>query len=234
MLVLSINLLGDWLRDALNPQAAMTRPPLLEVQNLRVEFPTRRGTLVAVDDVSLRHRAGRGARRRRRIGRGQVAHRARRSSACSSRRAASPAARSGSRAGASTTCRPRQMRTIRGRRDRRDLPGSADLAQSALHDRPAARRDDPHAPAAVAARSARSARDRAARRSRHPGARAAHRPLPAPVLRRHAPARGDRARALRRTRSSSSPTSRPRRSTSRSRRRSSSCSSGCAASTAPR
>ena len=27
--------------------------PLLEVRNLRVEFPTRRGTLVAVDDVSF-------------------------------------------------------------------------------------------------------------------------------------------------------------------------------------
>jgi peptide/nickel transport system ATP-binding protein len=35
----------------------MTRPPanrpLLDVRNLRVEFPTRRGTLVAVDDVSF-------------------------------------------------------------------------------------------------------------------------------------------------------------------------------------
>ncbi len=29
------------------------RRPLLEVENLRVEFPTRRGTLVAVDDVSF-------------------------------------------------------------------------------------------------------------------------------------------------------------------------------------
>ena len=29
------------------------RAPLLEVRNLRVEFPTRRGTLVAVDDVSF-------------------------------------------------------------------------------------------------------------------------------------------------------------------------------------
>jgi peptide/nickel transport system ATP-binding protein len=29
------------------------QPPLLEVKNLRVEFPTRRGTLVAVDDVSF-------------------------------------------------------------------------------------------------------------------------------------------------------------------------------------
>ncbi len=27
--------------------------PLLDVRNLRVEFPTRRGTLVAVDDISL-------------------------------------------------------------------------------------------------------------------------------------------------------------------------------------
>jgi peptide/nickel transport system ATP-binding protein len=33
--------------------AAETAGPLLEVRNLRVEFPTRRGTLVAVDDVSF-------------------------------------------------------------------------------------------------------------------------------------------------------------------------------------
>ena len=31
----------------------MGTAPLLEVRNLRIEFPTRRGTLVAVDDVSL-------------------------------------------------------------------------------------------------------------------------------------------------------------------------------------
>jgi peptide/nickel transport system ATP-binding protein len=31
----------------------MSSPPLLEVRNLRVEFPTRRGTLVALDDVSF-------------------------------------------------------------------------------------------------------------------------------------------------------------------------------------
>ena len=31
----------------------MTTPPLLEVRNLRVEFPTRRATLVALDDVSF-------------------------------------------------------------------------------------------------------------------------------------------------------------------------------------
>ena len=32
---------------------AKTRGPLLRVENLRVEFPTRRGTLVAVDDISF-------------------------------------------------------------------------------------------------------------------------------------------------------------------------------------
>jgi peptide/nickel transport system ATP-binding protein len=31
----------------------MSRGPLLEVKNLRIEFPTRRGTLLAVDDVSF-------------------------------------------------------------------------------------------------------------------------------------------------------------------------------------
>ncbi len=30
-----------------------SKQPLLEIQNLRIEFPTRRGTLVAVDDISL-------------------------------------------------------------------------------------------------------------------------------------------------------------------------------------
>ena len=38
------------LRDA--GATAMT-PPLLEVKNLRVEFPTRRGTLLALDDISF-------------------------------------------------------------------------------------------------------------------------------------------------------------------------------------
>ena len=52
LLALSINLLGDWLRDALNPEAAMTEP-VLSVRDLTVEFPTRRGTLTAIDGVSF-------------------------------------------------------------------------------------------------------------------------------------------------------------------------------------
>ncbi len=35
-----------------------SRSPLLEVKNLKIEFPTRRGTLVAVDDISLHIEAG--------------------------------------------------------------------------------------------------------------------------------------------------------------------------------
>ena len=31
----------------------MSPAPLLEVRHLRVEFPTRRGTLLALDDVSF-------------------------------------------------------------------------------------------------------------------------------------------------------------------------------------
>ena len=31
----------------------MTAAPLLEVKNLRVEFPSRRGTLLALDDISF-------------------------------------------------------------------------------------------------------------------------------------------------------------------------------------
>jgi peptide/nickel transport system ATP-binding protein len=31
----------------------LNKPPLLEVESLRIEFPTRRGTLVAVDDISF-------------------------------------------------------------------------------------------------------------------------------------------------------------------------------------
>ena len=56
LMVLAINLLGDWLRDALNPKAALM--PLLEVQDLTVEFPTRRGVLRALDRVSFDIDAG--------------------------------------------------------------------------------------------------------------------------------------------------------------------------------
>jgi peptide/nickel transport system permease protein len=52
LIALSVNLLGDWLRDALNPRLKCACR-LLEVKNLVVEFPTRRGTLRALDDISF-------------------------------------------------------------------------------------------------------------------------------------------------------------------------------------
>ena len=84
-----------------------------------------------------------------------------------------------------------------------------------------------------AARRARAtARADAARQGRHPEPDRRARPLSVGVLRRHAPARDDRAGAGLRAERCSSPTSRRPRSTSPSRRRSSTCCARCSASSA--
>ena len=72
---------------------------------------------------------------------------ARRSSACSSRRGASPAARSCLDGRRIDNLPYEQMREHPRPPDRRHLPGPADLAEPAVHDRPPAHRDDPDAPA---------------------------------------------------------------------------------------
>ncbi len=53
--ILAINLVGDQLRDILNPRLAQVErmAALLSVRNLRTEFSTRDGVLPAVDDVSF-------------------------------------------------------------------------------------------------------------------------------------------------------------------------------------
>ena len=171
-------------------------PPLLEVKNLRVEFPTRRGTLLAVDDVSFEISPGEVLGRGGRVGRGQVADR---------QRHHRPARAAGPDRGRRDPPRRTAHRqsALRGdaqgarRAHRRDLPGPADQPEPALFGRPPAGRDDPDPPAAQRRRRA-PARARAPEGGRHPGRRAAHRPLPAPVLRRHAPAGGDRAGPVRR------------------------------------
>ena len=56
ILVLAVNLLGDWLRDALNPKLlgmTLDKKSILSVHSLQVEFPTRKGNLVAVNDISF-------------------------------------------------------------------------------------------------------------------------------------------------------------------------------------
>ncbi|MCK7496450.1 MAG: ABC transporter ATP-binding protein [Comamonadaceae bacterium] len=115
--------------------------PLLEVRNLRVEFPTRRGTLLAVDDVSFS------------IAPGEVLGVVGESGAGKSLTGAAvigllePPGRIAARRGQAR--RPAHRQPARRRdaqgprpRDRRDLPGPADLAEPAVHGRPAADRDD--------------------------------------------------------------------------------------------
>jgi hypothetical protein len=164
LLALSVNLLGDWLRDALNPRLPMSVPhidqmnaggglPLLSVRNLRVEFPTRRGTCSRVDDVSFD------------IAPGEVLGVVGESGAGKSltgaaiiglleppgphRRRRDPARRRG----ASTICRYEEMRRMRGAQIGDDLPGPADQPEPALHGRRAAGRDHPDPPAAPAAKA---------------------------------------------------------------------------------
>ena len=140
ILVLSVNLLGDWLRDALNPQASM----ILEVEHLKVQFPTRRGTLTAVDDVSFS------------IAPGEVLGVVGESGAGKSITGMAVIGLldpPGRIAGGRSAPRGPAHRQPAARRaaphprtpDRRHLPGPAHLAQPALHHRPAARGNHPHA-----------------------------------------------------------------------------------------
>ena len=125
----------------------------------------------------------------------------------------SPAARSASAARTCSTMPEEQRRKIRGHRDRDDLPGRAVRAEPGLHRRLPDRRDVPRAPRACPSRTRQAQADRADGPGQDPGRRAAGQRLPAPVLRRHAPARHDRDGARARPGRCSSPTSRPPRST---------------------
>ena len=107
------------------------------------------------------------------------------------------------------------------------LPGPDDEPQPRVHHRHPARRGDPAAPHDEQVGGARTRARRAARAGGHPRPGTAPRRLPAPALGRHAPAGAARDRAVVRTRSCSSPTSRRPRSTSPSRRRSSTSCARC-------
>ena len=51
--IVAINLVGDQLRDVLNPRLQAMTTATLEVRNLRTHFFTRAGVVKAVDDVSF-------------------------------------------------------------------------------------------------------------------------------------------------------------------------------------
>ena len=166
VLVLSVNMLGDWLRDALNPEAAMSA--LLEVSHLRVDVPDAARHAHRGRRRLLRHRAGRSARRRGRIRRRQIAHRRGdhrpAGAARAHRRGRDPARGQPHRQSAAEA-----MRRIRGRRIGAIFQDpltslnplytiGRQITETILTHLPLSR-----------ARGAR-ARDRAARRGRHPGA----------------------------------------------------------------
>ena len=167
--------------------------PLLSVERLRVEFPTRRGLLVAVDDVSFSLAPGEvlgvvgesGAGKSLtgaaiiglidppgRIGAGQVLLDGRRID----------------------NLPPEAMRRVRGREIGAVFQDPLTSLNPLYTIGQATRRDDHHAPRHVAGAGP-ATRAGPARGGRHLRAAAAHRPLSAPVLRRHAAARRDRAGA---------------------------------------
>ena len=122
----------------------------------------------------------------------------------------------------------RQLRAIRGRRDRHGLPGPGDVPRPGVHRRPPDRRGARRSTSELAhERGARRAPSSCSKLVGIPDPERAPEELPAPALGRPAPAGDDRHGAGAATRSCSSPTSRPRRSTSPCRRRSSTCCASC-------
>ena len=181
----------------INSPAPAEMGPFLEVQDLRVHFPTDDGLVKSVDGLELRPRARPDPRHRRRVRVGQVGDE---HGGDGSAREVGPDQRFDPRRrrGAGRQlggARPPPAR----QEDGDDLPGPAVLDAPLLH------RGEPdhrglHDPQQGLQEAGARARDRHARPGRHPRALAAHRRLPAPVLRWHAPARDDRDGALLRPR----------------------------------
>ena len=136
-LILSAFFIADGLRDALDPRTNRLRDDmaLLEVDDLRTYFRSRRGDVHAVDGVSFSRRPGQDAGHRRRVRLREVGDGALDHGAPEPRTRASSAARCASTAATSRRCRQRELEDIRGQPDRDDLPGPDDVAQPDVDDR---------------------------------------------------------------------------------------------------
>ena len=135
-------------------------------------------------------RRGRDPRHRRRVGLGQVGDQPGHPGPAQGLAAPRSPARSGSTA-RNSSAPEGEMRALRGERDGDDLPGSAVVDAPVLHGR-RADREAYRVHNKVSQQGRAQAHGRDAGPGRHPQPRAALRRLPAPVLRRHAPARDDR------------------------------------------
>ena len=191
------------------PSESLPRPPRLKndantcalaVEGLSVSFVSTERTVDAVRDVSFDVGLGRDGRDRRRIRLRQIGHRAVDHAPRRARRRPHPGGQARFRAARRHADRPRaggrrdDARHPR-RRDRDDLPGADDLAQSGLHGGRPDRRIDPAASGQGSRRrERRGAADAGA--GAHPRSRAGADALSAPALRRHAPARDDRDGAV--------------------------------------
>ena len=204
-------------RTAARSAAAVGRRPARALRHLARRRARGRGR-------ELARLSGRDGRAGRRIGLRQIGVGARGHAAA--RQARGPRRRAGascSRAATCSTLSEDEMRAIRGRDIAMIFQEPMTSLNPVLTDRPADHGAAAHPPGDDARTQARARAIELLRMVGIPDARAPARPVSAPVLGRHAPARDDRDRARVQSRSSSSPTSRPPRSTSRSRRRS--CSS---------
>ena len=67
-LVLGFNLLADGLRELSTDGVSTMAPPLLSVENLRVEYHGGAGAVTAIPDLSFALSGGRELRHRRRVG----------------------------------------------------------------------------------------------------------------------------------------------------------------------
>ncbi len=190
---IGFNLLGDGLRESLDPRlrTVTASMALLSVEDLVVRFRTREGTIHAVNGVTFELEEGRAPRPRRRVRLRQERDEPR-------DHPAPPQARRAHRGRARPLRRPGPHQPAGGRgpgdprrRHRDDLPGPDDQPEPGPADRGADGRDDPGAPEGDEGRGE-EARRRAPRDGGDPEAGGAPARLPAPVLRRDAPARDDR------------------------------------------